>query len=451
MRRLASLALLALLILPMAAQQMQPAQQGPLKLSLKKAIEIALSPEGSARIALAQEALKQARARNATARSALLPDLEGTAGFQDATRSLVTQGVSAVKLPFNIVLPERVGPYSVSDNRATVTQSILDLSAWKRYQAASVLVKAARSDVDSQNDIVSAEVARAYLTALRAEADMEAAEANVRMSDAVMAQSQRQKQAGTGTQIEVTRSQVVRANDRQRLLVTRDYRHKAVLQLLRAMRMRLDTDVELTDKLQWNPVDQMTVEQAKEIAMKTRPDLKTQMLRMDSAKLNYSAAKWERFPTFGAEADYGLIGWTNTAALPTRTVTVGMKLPIFDGGRRDAHRADAGAQWRQERIKTDELRQQIELDIRTALDSLASAEQQVKVAQEGLSLSESELAQAQRRYEAGVASGLEVTDAQTRVARARDNQIAALYSYNISRVDLGQAIGDTRRLIPVQE
>lgn len=440
----------ALLTLPVFAQ-IKPAQTGPLKLSLKRAIEIALSPEGSARIALAQEGVRQAQARSAAARSALLPDLEGSAGLQDATRSLVTQGVAAVRLPFNIVLPERVGPYTVSDSRASVQQSILDLSAWKRYQAASVLVKAARSDVESQNDLVSAEVARAYLAALRGDADLEAAEANIRMSEAVVAQAQRQKDAGTGTLIDVTRSQVVLANDRQRLLAARNTRHKAILQLTRAMRMRLDTQVELTDKLAFSPVDAMTVDQAKELAMKTRPDLKTQERRLDAARLNVTAAKFERFPTFGVAGDYGLVGWTNTAALPTRSVTVGMKLAIFDGGRRDAHRAETGAQWRQERIKTDELRQQIELDVRVALDSLASSEEQVKVAQDGLALAESELAQAQRRYDAGVAVGLEVTDAQTRVARARDNQITALFGYNLARVDLGQAIGDTRRLIPVQE
>ena len=44
-----------------------------------------------------------------------------------------------------------------------------------------------------------------------------------------------------------------------------------------------------------------------------------------------------------------------------------------------------------------------------------------------------------RRYDAGVAGSLEVTDAQTRLERARDNQTAALFQYNVARVDLAQA------------
>jgi outer membrane protein TolC len=85
--------------------------------------------------------------------------------------------------------------------------------------------------------------------------------------------------------------------------------------------------------------------------------------------------------------------------------------------------------------------------VRTSLDSLHSAEKQVAVAQEGLELADNELAQARRRYEAGVTNGLEVTDAQTQLEHARDNQILALFSYNLARVDLGEAMGTIRRLI----
>jgi len=122
-------------------------------------------------------------------------------------------------------------------------------------------------------------------------------------------------------------------------------------------------------------------------------------------------------------------------------------VPVFDGGRRGGRRAEAASQFRQEHIRTTELKEQVELEVRLALDALRSAEDQVKVSEEGLSLADDELAQARRRYEAGVANGLEVTDAQTRLARARDNRIAALFNYNQARLDLGQAMGTIRGMI----
>ncbi len=62
------------------------------------------------------------------------------------------------------------------------------------------------------------------------------------------------------------------------------------------------------------------------------------------------------------------------------------RIPIFDGGRRDARRAESASQYRQQRIRTADLRDQVELDVRLALDSLRSADAQVKAAEEGLTL-----------------------------------------------------------------
>jgi outer membrane protein len=128
-------------------------------------------------------------------------------------------------------------------------------------------------------------------------------------------------------------------------------------------------------------------------------------------------------------------------ARATRDVGVQVKVPIFDGFRRDARRAESLSQYRQEQTRTRDVEQQIELDVRLALDSLRSARAQVQTARDGLMLAQNEVAQAQRRYQGGVTNSIEVTDAQTRLDRARDNQIAALYNYNVARIDLATATG----------
>jgi outer membrane protein TolC len=120
---------------------------------------------------------------------------------------------------------------------------------------------------------------------------------------------------------------------------------------------------------------------------------------------------------------------------------VTLKVPIFDGGRREARREESFIQYRQEQIRERDLEQQVELEVRLAIDALRSAEAQVIAAQEGLTLAQNELEQAQRRYQAGVTNSIEVTDAQTRLDRARDNQLAALYAHNLARIDLASATG----------
>jgi outer membrane protein len=435
---------LFLMAAPLLAQDVR----GPVSLSLKRAVEIATSPEGSAKVQLAAEALKQARARSAEARAAFLPDLESSFTDESRTTNLAALGISDIKLPIpGFEFPTFVGPFVTMDARATVTQSIFDFSSIRRFQESRAGVSAARSDIDSSGEQVAAQVARAYLAAIKADADVKTAQANVTLSEAVLTQTENQKKAGTGTGIEVTRAKVQLSNDRQHLLVSGNDQRRAYLQLLRAMGVRLDTEVVLTDKLGYAPVDAMTLEQAKAEALKERPDYHAQQEREATARLEASATKMERLPSLAAFGDYGSIGTGLNNALPTRTYGISLRVPLFDGGRKDARRAESVSEYRAEKVKTNDLKEQIDLDVRLALDGLHSADDEVKVAREGLELSENELAQARRRYAAGVANSLEVTDAQTRLERARDNQTAALYNYNAARIDLTEALGTIRKTI----
>jgi outer membrane protein TolC len=420
---------------------------GPIELSLKRAVEVAVSPEGNTKIQLSGEALKQAQSRSAQARAALLPDLEASLTDRDQTANLAAMGIH-ITLPIpGFQFPTFVGPFTTMDARATVTQSVFDFSSIRRFQASKVGVSAARSDIDSTEEQVAAQVARAYLAAVRADADVETAQSDVTLAEAVLKQAENQKAAGTGTGIEITRAKVQLANDRQRLLVAGNQRTSARLQLMRVMGLRLDTELELTDKLAYVPVDAVTIEQARAQALKERPDLKAQQEREANARIAASATKMERLPSVAAFGDYGSIGPGFDNALPTRTYGISLRVPVFDGGRRDARRAESASQYRSEKVRTNDLKEQIELDVRLALDALESAEQQVKVAKEGLELADNELTQARRRVDAGVAIGVEVTDAQTRLERARDNQTAALYNYNVARIDLAQSMGKVRSMV----
>jgi outer membrane protein TolC len=406
------------------------------------------------------------------ARSALLPDVEAQAseitamkslaavGLDLATNQTLTEAENALTGPLAPVekdllndiirdIPRVVGPFNSVDVRARLTQSVFDFSSIRRYQASRAAILAAKDDRGNTDDTISATVAKAYLAALRADADVEAYQANVALAEAVLKQSENQKAAGTGTGIEVTRSKVQLSNEKQHLLMVQNDRSKAYLQLLRAMGLNLATELELTDKLSYEPTEAISVEQAQAEALKNRPDLKAQAEHEAAARLNANSVKLERLPSLYAYADYGTTGTNGNivSLLPTRDYGVTMRVPIFDGGRRDARRAETASQFRQERIRSNDLHEQLELDIRTSLDSLHSAEAQLKVAEEGLTLSDSELTQARRRFEAGFASNLEVTDAQTRLERARDNRIAALFGYNVARIDLGRAMGNVRRMI----
>ena len=423
-------------------------ERGPLQLSMKRSVELATRAEGNTNLQLAGEEVKQAQSQSAEARAALLPDLESAFRYQDQTANLEAYGFRLVT-PFpGVSIPAFVGPFNVMDARISAQQSVFDFSSIKRFEASRKGVSAAKSNVDATDEQVAGRVARAYLAAAKAAADVETAEANVALSEALLKQAENQKAAGTGTGIEITRARALLSGDRQRLLVAQNQRSRTNLELLRAMNMRLDIDLALTDKLSYVPVDAVALEQARKIALEQRADYRAQQEREVDASLAATAVKMERLPTLAAFGDYGSSGTGFSNSLPTRTYGLSVKVPIFDGGRKDARRAESASQYRSAKLQTNDLKEQIELEVRLAFEDLSSAEDEVKVAREGVDLADNELAQARRRFEAGVAINLEVTDAQTRLERARESQNAALYNHNLARIELSQAMGKVRQAIP---
>ncbi len=81
------------LAMPVVAMAADPPDRPVLSLSLKRAVEIATSPEGNANIQLAAEAVKQAQARTLESRAALLPDVESSMNYQSRTENLAAMGI----------------------------------------------------------------------------------------------------------------------------------------------------------------------------------------------------------------------------------------------------------------------------------------------------------------------------------------------------------------------
>jgi outer membrane protein TolC len=69
----------------------------------------------------------------------------------------------------------------------------------------------------------------------------------------------------------------------------------------------------------------------------------------------------------------------------------------------------------------------------------------VEVATLGVQLAKEEVDQARDRFKAGVANNIEVIQAQDALARANDNQIAALYRFNQGRADYAKSIGQMEK------
>jgi outer membrane protein TolC len=417
-------------------------------LSLEKAVEIALAPQGAIRRQMAAELVRQAEAQKRTALSAVLPNVDGSWTMQSFARNLTALGLSSAPRPgLPFAIPEFVGPVDTYDWRVAGGWNLLDWSAWQRYRASKARLDAASAEEKTARNQTTALVIRGYTSAQRAEQMVATAESNIVLARRILKLALSQKDAGMATGIDVTRAEVQLAQENSRLIYALQERDRARLELLRILNMGLDTEIELSDPLLYRPIDPPPAAQALAQARDSRPELKSQLARDRAGQLNSDAAKYARLPSVQGFGEYGVIGTSPGSGRPTRIAGLRVNIPLWDGGRRDAQHAEAASLSRQEEIRGRDLRQQIELEVRSSIDMLRKADAQVRAASETATLAEKEVEQAERRFREGVASSIEIADAQARLSRAREAKVTAIYQHRAARAEFGLAVGDVARAI----
>jgi outer membrane protein TolC len=385
-------------------------------------------------VQLAQETEQFSFSRYTEARANLLPNFDGSVSEQNQTVNPRALGVRFDNPAF--VLPKEVGPFYTFDARIHYNQNLLNLTGIRHLQAARADVRAAKGETDSVREQVAGHVARLYAAGLRADAQVEAAKANLTDAESLLEQASHRASAGEGTELDIARAKLSVARDRQRELAAETERRRTQLELIKVLHLDWSTNLRLTGNLAGAPAQTLTVDEWIATALSSRADFKVQQERTESARLNQSAAQAERMPSLAGYGDYGVL-----EGAQTHTLGAALRVPLFDGGRMGSDRRQAVSQLHQEQIRAKELRNQVELEIRQALASLDSTGQQIMVAEQAIAVAEEELGSARRRYDAGVTNSQEVVDAQTQLAIVRNDRVAALFSYASARIDLAQATG----------
>jgi outer membrane protein len=337
-------------------------------------------------------------------------------------------------------------PFDVYNARANLVQNIFSLSLIQRWRAAKTGVDVAGLEAEVTKRDVMATAGLLYMEASRAEAAVKARQADLELSQQLLKLAQDRKKAGVATGLDVTREEVQVENTRQRLLVAQNDHESAKLNLIRTLGIDFNVSVTLTDELTLANVESQTPETALTVARENRAELKAQITRQKLASLSLSSVTSERIPSLSLNGDYGWIGLKPDEALATRSVGLMLSVPIFDGGQRESRISENRSRVRQESIRMKDVSDQVTLEVRSALLTLDSSTQQVAVAEKGIELAMKELTFARDRFAAGLATNIEVTNAQTSVARARDNLIEALFRFNASRINLARAKGEIEQL-----
>jgi len=340
-----------------------------------------------------------------------------------------------------------VGPFSLVDARARMTQSVFDRKLVHDLREARENEHAAAFATENTREIVVLTVANFYLQALSAASRISAVEAQVARAQTLYNRAVDLKNSGLVAGIDVLRAQVELQSQQQRLLAFRNDFALLKLNLVRAIGVPFAQEITLTDAMPVDTPPSPRVEEALQIAMENRQDLRRADSLLRAAQHALDSARSEKLPTLDFDSDYGAIGRSPGQSHGTYSMRGQVNIPIFNRNETRSDRLEAEARLKQRVLEADDLRAQVEMDVRASYLDLNSAGEQVRVAQSSLVLTRQQLDQAQDRFEAGVAGNLEVVQAQETVALADENVISSLYSFNVAKARLARAMGTAQQTL----
>jgi outer membrane protein TolC len=413
-------------------------EPGVIPISLQDAINRGLKTNLG--LLLSSQDVQSARGERWKQLSALLPNVTTSSYVAGSQVDLAEFGF-AFKFP-GVTIPTIVGPFGYFDSRAYVTQSILDLHALNKTRASSQDLKATQYTAKDARDLVVLAVGYNYLLAIADISRIESVSAQVNTAQALYNQAADQVQAGTSPAIDGLRAQVELKTRQQELIQAKNNLAIQKLALARVIGLAPGQEFELTDKSPYEPFAGMKLDEALQLAYDSRSDFKAASATVHSYEYSAKAAKAEYLPTISFTGDYGLAG--EYATLGTHGVFDArgtLNIPIFQGGKVHGDVIQANAQLEQSRQRLENLRAQVDSDVRTAFFNLQSSAEQVEVARSNIDLAQQTLDQSRDRFVAGVADTVEVVQAQEQVANANDSYISALYSFNYAKISLARSLG----------
>ena len=388
------------------------------------------------------QVVRQARGQRTVARSVLLPNLIGNLSATRETINLAAQGLGSIKVPIpGFSFPTIVGPFGYVDLRARVSQTILDLTAWNNYRAAGETARANELSVEDARDLVVFAVAGTYLQAISAKAKVDSAGAQVETAKALLQQASERRLVGLVAQLDVNRAQVQVLVQRQRLVSAQNDYAKQKINLARMIGLPPTNEYELSDVIPFSAASTLSLDEAVRQALATRADFKAAETQVQAAERALMAARAERLPSVTVAADYGAIGTTPSQARGTFAVLGTVRVPIWEGGRTAGHIEAAEAAVAQRRAEADDLKNQIDGDVRKAFLDLQAAASQLDVAEMNRGVTRENVDLTRQRFEAGVTDNVEVVQAQEALASAELDSINSLFAHNLAKLSLARATG----------
>lgn len=316
--------------------------------------------------------------------------------------------------------------------------SALAASAHLRAQAESSREKGTREDV-------LLGVHRGYIAGLRAQAEVAIAERAVASRQSIAEHAKALAAAQLKSELDVRFAEVAVGEAQLMLETARNRRSAADADLSFVLGYPVQQAFELVDEpareLPSTNPDKLVSE-----ALRQKPELDAARYDLEAAGKQVEAEKKLRWPSLAAVANFGVVpaGFENVGRSPYAAAGLNIGLPVLNGGLYAARKAEAEYRQGVSRKRVEQVANEVAREVSVSLLSAQSASDRMGLSARLVEQAAVALDLAQARYELGLSSIVELSQAQLAKTGAEIQSVNARFDYQLQRAILAYHLGETR-------
>lgn len=384
-------------------------------------------------VRIARSQADASRASVDAARSGRLPRVEA-----HASHTWLAEQPGALVGPSSVYTAEKQSlSYGVS-----ATQILYDFGrTGSSVRAAQAGLEASSTGIAQSANSAARDFVLAYVSLLEAQRLLEVSEQEVSRFEAHLADAEAFHREGVVTVNDVLTAEVNLADSRQRMVTARSTRDLLASRLNFLLGNPLVAPVSVEEFSGPPDVAVLTLQEAFDRARRDRPELGVISSRIDALSARLEARRAGRLPSLFVSGGYSYTENQYQLHEDNWALTAGLSWELYSGGARNAEISQASAELAALMVQRDRLTESVQLEVADAFRELASAREKVVVSEKAVEQARESLRLEKAMYEEGEGTSNRAADAVTRLARAEQNHLTALYAVKRAETMVLYAVG----------
>lgn len=417
------------------------------ELSLAEALAMAANGNKELQVQTLEEIRYKEMTREAQSR--LLPNISANAAYSRYFDRQVIFLPGSFAGTDKAVQDIAVGGKNVFNGFLSLNQPLFLENARRQKQAAVINEKIQKEKTTDLQSQLAFQISASYFNLLLMNNQLSLQQQSLSRNTRALEDTRALFAQGRSLKVDTLRSYIAVENLKSSISYLRNNIEVSGIQLKRLIGLNEQAEIRPTDSLNVKPdqAEFYTLDQALKTAELNRHDLKLQRLSIEQGEKQLSVSKAERLPQASIVGQYQLQAQADHLSLGNytwpRTSFLGLQLtvPIFNGNRTSSQINQARIKVRQEKIRLDDLQEEMNAELAAIISRWKEANAQLNVQKTTVEAAELSYVMMNDRYKNGLSSRLELTDAELALTQGKINYLQAAYHIKVLYVELQRSLG----------